>query len=510
MSGSLKLILGLIWRMILHYQIGAMTVKIPVKKVVLLWVQNIIPFQDITNLTRDWHNGIALCSLIEAVKPGSCPRYQQLQPQNSVENCRLGLTTANSELGIPMIMTAEQMADPNIDEQSMMTYLSYFIQDDAVGQERAKELISSWSNEITFTNFNTDWNDGIRLCTLVESIKPGTIPNYKDLNPENKLENCALGMNKAESELGVTKLFKPEDLTNPEITEVAVMAYLMQFRAVATPAESLVITEEPEVVEVIQQEEEVTVETYLETHTMPEPEPEVTADMFFISGAGLTDPQIDQVNEFYIRCEEEFDEDALLVKVTGPGLNAGDDDRIMPTEKEKTNDHLVTCRYPLDTPGWYTIDLTYKGEHLNRSPVSIKIVQDLTRVTVSGSGLGDVFVNEPAEIKLETGLDNAQIHAYSVSPTMEEVPATVLSQGDGTYLIKYTPKATGLYGLFININGENLPGCPYVARVVDAGTVVVSSKQQNAGLFRTIYKVRLSLVFSKAGYKSAKVESLAT
>ena len=467
------------WRMILHYQIGAMTVKIPVKKVLLLWVSSVIPSQNITNLTSNWNSGIALCALIDTIKPGTCPHFHQLQPQNAVENCRLGLHLANQELGIPEIMKAEQMANPKIDEQSMMTYLSYFIQDEAVGQQYAKELISSWSSEITFSNFNTDWNDGILLCTLVESLKPGAIPHYKTLNPEDNLENVTLGMNKAESELNVKKLFTPKDLTNPEITEVAVMAYLMQFREAAGPTESQAIEEKPEIVEVIQQVEEVSVESYLESFT--EPKREATADMFDIFGAGLTDPQIEQENEFYIRCEEEFDEDELNVKVIGPGLNAGDDDRIMPIVKEKTNDRMITCKYPLDVPGWYTVDLTYKGEHLDRSPVSIKIVQDLTRVTVSGSGLGDVFINEPAEIKLETGLDNANIHAYSVSPTMDEVPAEVVEEGNGTYNIKYTPKMVGLYGLFININGENLPGCPYVSRVIDSEAIVVSSSQQHAG-----------------------------
>lgn len=484
MNGILKLILGLVWRMILHYQIGAMTVKIPVKKVVLLWVQNIIPFQKITNLTRDWNTGIALCSLIDSVKPGTCPNHKELRPQDAVENCQLGLHLANDELGIPKIMSAEQMADPNVDEQSMMTYLSYFIQDDAVGQEHAKALISSWSDEVTFSNFNTDWNDGIRLCTLVESIKPGTIPHYKDLNPDNKLENVTLGMDKAESDLGVSKLFKPEDLTNPEITEVAVMAYLLQFRA-ATALSNAIIIEEPEVLEVVQLEEEAVVESVLEAEMLPEAP--VTAAMFSISGAGLTDPQIDEENEFYIRCQESFDENALEIKVVGPGLNADDDDRVMPVKREKIDDNLLTCRYPLDSPGWYTIDLMYNGEHLEQSPVSIRIIQDLTRVTVSGSGLGDVFVNETAEIKLETGLDNAQIHAYTVSPKMEETPASFVSQGNGDYVIKYTPKEIGLYGLFININGENLPGCPYVARVVDVDTVVVSSKMQNAGQFFMLF-----------------------
>ena len=233
---------------------------------------------------------------------------------------------------------------------------------------------------------------------------------------------------------------------------------------------------------VVAEESTIMFETLVQTEAAPEPEdPGVTADMFVISGAGLTDPQLDVVNEFYVRCEKDFDHDALVIKATGPGLTAGDDDRDIPVEIERTNSRLVTCKYPLDGSGLYTIDVMYEGEHVHRSPISIKIVQDLTRVTVSGSGLGQIFIHEPAEIKLETGLKEVVINAYTICPSREELPALVSNQGNGNFLIKYVPHQTGLYGLFINVNGENLPGSPYVAKVSDPDTVVVSLPKETKG-----------------------------
>ncbi|RUS75788.1 hypothetical protein EGW08_016449, partial [Elysia chlorotica] len=51
-NGSLKLILGLVWHLILRYQIGK--TKFPPKKLMLAWLQAVIPECHITNFTSDW------------------------------------------------------------------------------------------------------------------------------------------------------------------------------------------------------------------------------------------------------------------------------------------------------------------------------------------------------------------------------------------------------------------------------------------------------------------------
>lgn len=58
MNGNLKLVLGLIWTLILRYQIGK--TKIPPKKLLLAWIKAILPQVKLTNLTTDLNDGIVI------------------------------------------------------------------------------------------------------------------------------------------------------------------------------------------------------------------------------------------------------------------------------------------------------------------------------------------------------------------------------------------------------------------------------------------------------------------
>ena len=57
-GGSLKLILGMVWRLILRYQIGRG--KTPPKKLMLAWINAVVPDYPISNFSTDWNDGIAL------------------------------------------------------------------------------------------------------------------------------------------------------------------------------------------------------------------------------------------------------------------------------------------------------------------------------------------------------------------------------------------------------------------------------------------------------------------
>ena len=59
-AGNLKLILGMIWLLIRHYQIGSQT-KTPPKKLMLAWINAVLhPHMTITNFSTDWNDGKAL------------------------------------------------------------------------------------------------------------------------------------------------------------------------------------------------------------------------------------------------------------------------------------------------------------------------------------------------------------------------------------------------------------------------------------------------------------------
>uniref|UniRef100_A0A4W6DV06 Filamin A n=1 Tax=Lates calcarifer TaxID=8187 RepID=A0A4W6DV06_LATCA len=135
-DGNLKLILGLIWTLILHYSISMPMwdeeeeaddgkQKTP-KQRLLGWIQNKLPELPITNFNRDWQTGRALGALVDSCAPGLCPDWDQWDQTKPVDNAREAMQQADDWLGIPQVITPEEIVDPNVDEHSVMTYLSQF------------------------------------------------------------------------------------------------------------------------------------------------------------------------------------------------------------------------------------------------------------------------------------------------------------------------------------------------------------------------------------------------
>ena len=78
-DGNLKLILGLIWTLILHYSISMPmwededdedARKQTPKQRLLGWIQNKVPQLPITTFNRDWQDGKALGALVDNCAPG--------------------------------------------------------------------------------------------------------------------------------------------------------------------------------------------------------------------------------------------------------------------------------------------------------------------------------------------------------------------------------------------------------------------------------------------------------
>ncbi|XP_074991022.1 filamin-A isoform X1 [Calonectris borealis] len=134
-DGNLKLILGLIWTLILHYSISMPmwdeedeeeAKRQTPKQRLLGWIQNRLPQLPITNFSKDWQSGRALGALVDSCAPGLCPDWDSWDPSKPVDNAREAMQQADEWLGIPQVITPEEIVDPNVDEHSVMTYLSQF------------------------------------------------------------------------------------------------------------------------------------------------------------------------------------------------------------------------------------------------------------------------------------------------------------------------------------------------------------------------------------------------
>ena len=78
-------------------------------------------------------------------------------------------------------------------------------------------------------NFTSDWNNGINLSALIDYCKPGTMPNWRNLNPNNGPENCKKAMEVAEKNFRIPMVLEPEWLASPHLDELSGMTYLSYF-----------------------------------------------------------------------------------------------------------------------------------------------------------------------------------------------------------------------------------------------------------------------------------------
>lgn len=114
-DSKLKLILGLIWTLILHYSIS-----IPMwegedydepgkrstpKQRLMGWIQSKLPDIPISNFTSNWNDGRAVGALVDAVAPGLCPDWQDWNPNNAIENASEAMGLADDWLNIPQVCT---------------------------------------------------------------------------------------------------------------------------------------------------------------------------------------------------------------------------------------------------------------------------------------------------------------------------------------------------------------------------------------------------------------------
>ncbi|CAF4577499.1 unnamed protein product [Rotaria sp. Silwood2] len=138
-DGKLKLILGLIWTLILHYSISLPMWKFEdnggsgsgkdatSEQKLMSWIQEKLPAElPITNFTSDWNDGRAIGALVDACAPGLYPDWNDRDPKNALENAKEAMNLAEHWLGVPQLIQPLEMINPKVDEQSMMTYLSEY------------------------------------------------------------------------------------------------------------------------------------------------------------------------------------------------------------------------------------------------------------------------------------------------------------------------------------------------------------------------------------------------
>ncbi|XP_070577536.1 spectrin beta chain, non-erythrocytic 1-like isoform X2 [Ptychodera flava] len=131
-DGNQRLTLGLIWTIILRFQIQDISFEMEdnqetksAKDALLLWCQmktagytNV----NIRNFTTSWRDGLAFNALIHKHRPDLI-EYNKLQKSNAVYNLNNAFNVAEHRLGLTKLLDPEDVTVEHPDEKSIITYV---------------------------------------------------------------------------------------------------------------------------------------------------------------------------------------------------------------------------------------------------------------------------------------------------------------------------------------------------------------------------------------------------
>uniref|UniRef100_A0A8B9LN10 Filamin C, gamma a (actin binding protein 280) n=1 Tax=Astyanax mexicanus TaxID=7994 RepID=A0A8B9LN10_ASTMX len=447
-DGNLKLILGMIWTLILHYSISMPMwdddddeekKKLTPKQRLLGWIQNKVPQLPINNFNRDWRDGKALGALVDNCAPGLCPDWETWDPNQPVENAREAMQQADDWLGVPQVIAPEEIVDPDVDEHSVMTYLSQF--------PKAK-------------------------------LKPGAPVKPRQLHPKK------------------AKAYGPG--IEPEGNMVMKPAVFTVETLDAGLGEVIVYVEDPEgyreEAKVVPNNDKK--RTYSVSYVPKVAGPHKVKVLF----AGQ---DIDK-SPFSVNVAKTVG-DPNKVQARGPGLEptgnvtqrptyfdiytagagAGDVSVVIvdPQGKKDTvevilenkGDSVFRCTYQPVLEGPHTIHVSFAGQPIPKSPFKVHISEASNASSCRATGRGlqpkGVRVKEVADFRVFTkGAGTGELKVSVKGPGGAEVPVKVRDVGDGVYECDYRPTVPGKYTVTITWGGQAIPRSPFEVEVgVQAG-----------------------------------------
>ncbi|XP_058423092.1 spectrin beta chain, erythrocytic isoform X2 [Diceros bicornis minor] len=134
-DGNHRLVLGLIWTIILRFQIQDIVVQTQeghetrsAKDALLLWCQMKTadyPQVNVTNFTSSWKDGLAFNALIHKHRPDLID-FDKLKDSNARHNLEHAFNVAERQLGIIPLLDPEDVFTENPDEKSIITYVVAF------------------------------------------------------------------------------------------------------------------------------------------------------------------------------------------------------------------------------------------------------------------------------------------------------------------------------------------------------------------------------------------------
>ncbi|XP_052835830.1 filamin-A isoform X10 [Drosophila gunungcola] len=533
---KLKLILGLIWTLILHYSIS-----MPMwdgedekqlngsghtpKQRLLNWIHAKIPDLPINNFTNDWTTGKAVGALVDACAPGLCPDWELWDPKDAVQNASEAMGLADDWLNVRQLIKPEELVNPNVDEQSMMTYLSQY--------PNSKLKSGAPLRPKTNPNRVRAYGPGIEPIGpvvgapanfTVETFSAGKGSVDVDIEgPNGEIEKADVRFNndknltytvsyipKAEGSHKVAVKFSGRDIPkSPFPVKVEGHAGDASKVKVTGPGiqPSGVTIKKPTFFDILAKDagrgvpEVIIIDPANHKTSVAAKVRQLENDTWRCEYVTALQG-LHSVNVFYAGTpipNSPFPvkvaplSDARKVRASGRGLQAtgirvGDDaDFKIHTEgagegepevrvigpggmnqnvmQSKVDGNTYECHYYPTKEGRYVIMVTFAGQEVPKSPFEVKVgPKKESSIVAYGPGLSSGVIGYPAAFVVETNGETGALGFTVAGPSQAEIECH--DNGDGSALVKYHPTAVGEYAVHILCDNEDIPKSPFIAQIL--------------------------------------------
>ncbi|XP_055616121.1 filamin-A isoform X3 [Toxorhynchites rutilus septentrionalis] len=535
---KLKLIMGLIWTLILHYSIS-----LPMwegddhenqtngnsatpKQRLMNWIQRLVPDLPINNFTNDWTSGKAIGALVDGVAPGLCPDWPTWDPKDAVENASEAMGLADDWLNVRQLIRPEEMVNPNIDEQSMMTYLSQYpnakLKPGAPLRPRTDpNRVRAYGPGIEPTgpvagapaNFTVETFSAGKGTVDVAVVNPNGNSEKVDCryNNDKNLTYSVSYVPKIEGPHKVYVKFGGRDIPkSPYSVQVdgqagdpsKVTAHGPGIQpdgvCVNKPTYFEISTKDagkgvPEVIILDPGNHKTTVAAKLRQLAPNQYRCEYTSHMVGLHSVNVfyNGKQIKN-SPFGVRVAPTCD--PKKVRASGRGLQpvgvrVNDDDvtfkiytdgagegtpevkvfgpgGVIPEYSiRKIDGTTYEAQYIPLKEGRYKILVLFGGVEIPKSPFEVTVgPQKHTSIVAYGPGLKSGMVGNPANFVVETNGETGNLGFSIAGPSQAEIECH--DNGDGSALVKYHPTAPGEYAVHILCDNEDIPRSPYIAQIL--------------------------------------------
>ncbi|KAM3726784.1 Filamin-A [Dirofilaria immitis] len=478
----------------------------------------------VTNLETDFEEGLKLIRLVEVLSGRSLGRYSRKVTfrHQKLENISLALKFLENEEHIKIVnIDSSAIANRNLKLILGLVWtlilhysISKQIWDDHAGDAMKIEDVSPKAKLMTwlkgklpaglpFTNFTSDWNDGILLGALVDSCAPDLEVGWRNWLPSQALNSTRTAMHLAKEYFNISPLIEPEELISPAVDERSVMTYLSQFPgAKYTPR--MARFRDIDVMPTVGVDTKFTLQTS-DTTVVPEInikgpdkssipyslcrlsetvydfvyQPKIVGEHQIVavvrdkvsgSFAQLTSPKIVAIEGARIL----YDKSARLgmpvkFKIENPGEDSIEVLVISPYDKGflvpvARDGDVYKGQFVPKREGVYELDVFQKGKRIAGSPFSLTIFSQ-AQINIWGRGLESTGIQSGEEVIVYADYNDSllePLHMRVHGPSGNEIPVSETVDGNlHLKIFKYRPREVGICEVDVLFGEKHIGKSPY-------------------------------------------------